>query len=113
MAVEDVPVASVRIFEDRVKVAWGEDAEQLSANGEAAGLNAGLSWVAARAAEIGEPIRARVFWLVSWLVEVEPSGRYRKLDGPRLNRFGPCVNLNPDQGTRGCEPGLSSVWGKT
>ena len=78
-ALGDEGAALVLLFADRVKVSWDEQAEVLPADSEVAALHIGLAWVAARAAEHGNSIVARVSWLVSWLVEVDPDGDYRKV----------------------------------
>ena len=71
--------AVVRLHGDHVVCSWAGESAELPAVDEVEALEQGLARVAVWARQARLPIRTRVVWLVTWLVEVLPDGSYRKI----------------------------------
>lgn len=78
VAAEDTD-AVVRLHSDRAVCSWAGESAELPATDEVEGMEEGLAWVAAWAGQVRAPIRTRVVWLVTWLLEVSPDNSCRRI----------------------------------
>ena len=71
--------AVVRLHSDHVSCRWAGESAELPAVDEVEALEQGLARVAVWARQARLPVRTRVVWLVTWLIEVSPDGSYGKI----------------------------------